>query len=69
MARRLPLALGASVATIVAAIVAVLFHLGVLPWATRAEVLDFRRTLEQRAERIERQVDEIHKLFFPGRPP
>lgn len=55
-----------SLATVVS-ILAILTYLGVLPWATRAEVGELKRDVTSRIERIDQRVDDLHRLFFPAR--
>lgn len=50
--------------TLVAALTA-LTLLGILPWATRAEVKELKGEVKESLQRIERRVDDLHRLFIP----
>ena len=53
-------ALGALVSALLA-----LTLLGILPWATRAEVKEFKGEVQESLKRIDRRVDDLHQLFIP----
>ena len=41
--------------------------LGILPWATKAEVKEFKGEVQESLKRIDRRVDDLHQLFIPRR--
>ena len=58
--------LGAALATLVSALLA-LTLLGILPWATKAEVREFKGEVQESLKRIDKRVDDLHQLFIPRR--
>lgn len=54
-----------AVLAIVVAVITGLFYLGVLPWATRAEVKELKQDHGAAIGRIDQRVDDIHRIFFP----
>lgn len=57
--------IGSTVLAITGALISILFFLGVLPWATRAEVQRevslVTKTMDAGFDRIERQLNEIQR--------
>ena len=60
---------GGGLLSIIVAVGAILTYLGVLPWATRAELIDHKNSVETHMKRIEKQVDDIHAVFYPRSKP
>lgn len=50
-----------------AAAITAMAGLGILPWATKAEVRELRTDMKGAIDRIDQRVDELHRLFFPVR--
>lgn len=59
-------AIGVALASVVS-VLTILSLLGILPWETKAGATVAREALERRLERIEKVVDDIHKIFYPRR--
>ena len=53
------------IVVLIAALIGISVTFGLLPWVSQAEFKPYREGVDKRLERIDRNIDDIHKIFFP----